>query len=72
MREFFLGCEAIVGLRILPQQFPTPAPLSPNGHAQVAGVSGVACNWPRRELPPSLPDRLPFAVVPENIDKMEL
>ena len=32
MREFFLGCEAMVGLRILPQQFPTPAPSSPNGH----------------------------------------
>ena len=71
---FYLSKEAMIQLQIIPADFPRVggAASSESSTGKVAATQAVAeCGCPLRTMPPGMPDKLPFACDPNNIEKMK-
>ena len=62
--KIFLGCEACVTLGIISSSFPTI------GKATIGIDDGALCCCPQRELPPPLPEKLPYTATTANHGKL--
>ena len=70
---FYLSKEAMIQLQIIPADFPrVGGAASSESTGKVAATQAVAeCGCPLRTMPPGMPDKLPFACDPNNIEKMK-
>ena len=71
---FYLSKEAMIQLKIVPIDFPIVGGAMPieTNSGKVAATQNLAeCGCPLRTMPPGMPDKLPFACNPNNIEKMK-
>ena len=77
--DLYLSYEAMLDLGIIPADFPSIGGATLSGtQAATKAESGdphtgseSQCKCPKREMPPPLPDRLPFECIPENNERMK-
>ena len=71
--KFFLSLETCKDLGLIPDSFPSAAPVMTESSTSGTDTSleEERCNCPPRQAPPSLPNSLPFPATEENRGKLE-
>ena len=72
-QRFYLSEEALVQLRVIPRDFPRIGSASENcviAETEQSETPLAPCGCPKRTLPPSRPEQLPFDCTEENVPKM--